>query len=93
MRAGGRDGEQRKSETFFASAGFPGMKFFLTLVLWAVLLVLCWPLALLLLVIWPVVWLPSIPFRILAAVVEGMLALVRALFFLPARLLGWSPAR
>lgn len=64
------------------------MKFILTLLLWALLLVLCWPVALLLLLLWPMLWLLSIPFRILAAAVEAVLALVKALLFLPARLLG-----
>ena len=54
----------------------------------ALLWVLCWPLLLVLVVLFPVVWLLSIPFRILGIVVEGMLAFIRALFFLPARLLG-----
>ncbi len=56
--------------------------------LWCVLLVLCWPLALLVLVAWPILWLLSIPFRIVATLMEALLALVRALLFLPARLLG-----
>jgi hypothetical protein len=64
------------------------MKVLLTLVLWALLLVLCWPLALLLIIFWPLLWLLSIPFRIVATVMEALLALVKALLFLPARLLG-----
>lgn len=60
----------------------------ITLLLWSLLFVLCWPLALLLLLLWPVLWLLSIPFRILGAVTEALLALVRALLFLPARVLG-----
>lgn len=64
------------------------MKVLLTFLLWALLLVLCWPLALLALVLWPVLWLLSIPFRIVASVMEALLALVKALLFLPARLLG-----
>lgn len=60
----------------------------ITLLLWTLLFVLCWPLALLLLLLWPVLWLLSIPFRLLGAVAEATLALVRALLFLPARLLG-----
>ncbi|MBI5769114.1 MAG: hypothetical protein HZA93_15075 [Verrucomicrobia bacterium] len=64
------------------------MKFFLTLLLWALLLVLCWPLALLVLIAWPFLWLLSIPFRIVGAAMRALLALVRALLFLPARLLG-----
>ena len=64
------------------------MKLLLALLLSAILLVLCWPLALLILLVWPILWLLSIPFRIVGALVEAMLALMRALFFLPARLLG-----
>ncbi len=56
--------------------------------LWLLLLVVCWPLALLLLVAWPLLWLLSIPFRIVGAVLDELLALVRAMLLLPARLLG-----
>ena len=68
------------------------MKLLLSLMLWAVLLVLCWPLALLLVVLWPVLWLLSIPFRIVGVAMNAVLALVSAILFLPARLLGWRPA-
>ncbi len=61
---------------------------FLTLLLWAFLLVLCWPLALLLLVLWPVLWVLSIPFRIAGIALEALLSLVKAILFLPARILG-----
>ena len=64
------------------------MKLLLTLLVWSLLLVLCWPLALLALVAWPFLWLLSIPFRVVGIVMEGMLALLRAVLFLPARLLG-----
>lgn len=64
------------------------MKTLLTLLLWALLLVLCWPLALLALIAWPFLWLLSIPFRIVAMVMEATLAFVKALLFLPARILG-----
>lgn len=64
------------------------MKFFLTLVLWMILFVLCWPLAILLLIAWPILWLLSIPFRIVGYVLGGLLAFVKAVVFLPARLLG-----
>jgi len=64
------------------------MKTLLTLLLWALLLVLCWPLALLALIAWPFLWLLSIPFRIVAMVMEAMLAFVKAVLFLPARILG-----
>ncbi len=58
------------------------------LVLWLLLLVLCWPLALLALVAYPLIWLFLLPFRLVGFAVEGVLAFVRALFLLPARLLG-----
>ncbi|HEX7030248.1 MAG TPA: hypothetical protein VF254_06605 [Gammaproteobacteria bacterium] len=66
------------------------MKTLLTLVLWAILLVLCWPLAVLVLILWPFLWLLSIPFRVVGIVMEGILALARAILLLPARLLGPS---
>jgi hypothetical protein len=59
--------------------------------LWLILLVLCWPLALLALVLWPLVWLISLPFRLLGIAVEGVFALLRAVVFLPARVLGGRP--
>ncbi len=65
----------------------------LKLLLWLLLLVLCWPLALLALVLWPLVWLLSLPLRILGIAVEGVFEFLRALFLLPARLLGSSPKR
>lgn len=55
---------------------------------WLVLLVVCWPLALLALLLAPVVWLLALPFRLLGIAVDGVFALVRAIFMLPARLLG-----
>ena len=55
--------------------------------IWLVLLVLCWPLALLALIIYPIVWLLSLPFRILGIAVGGVLDLMRALIGLPARVL------
>jgi hypothetical protein len=55
---------------------------------WIVLFVLCWPVALLALVLYPVVWLLLVPFRLVGIAVEGVLQFVRALFLLPARLLG-----
>lgn len=58
------------------------------LLLWLVLLVLCWPLAVLALLLWPLVWVISLPFRILGIAFEGVFALLRALALLPARLLG-----
>ena len=55
--------------------------------LWCILLVLCWPLALAALVFYPLVWLLLLPFRIVGIAVEGVLELVWALVTLPARLL------
>jgi len=62
------------------------------LLLWCLLLVLCWPLALLALVLYPLVWLLLLPFRLVGIAVEGALALVKALILLPARILQ-GPAR
>ncbi len=59
----------------------------LTFVLWCILFVLCWPLALLALVLYPLVWLLLLPFRIVGIAVEGVLKLVWAIVTFPARLL------
>jgi hypothetical protein len=64
------------------------MKLLLAFLCWCLLLAVCWPLAFLALLLFPLVWLLLLPFRLLGIVVEGALALVKALFFLPARLLG-----
>ena len=56
--------------------------------LWLLLLVFCWPLALLALVVYPLMWLLLLPFRLAGIAVEGVFALLRALIFLPARALG-----
>jgi len=55
--------------------------------LWCILLCMCWPLALLALVLYPFVWLILLPFRIVGIAVDGALALVRSVLFLPVRLL------
>jgi hypothetical protein len=59
----------------------------LKFLLWCVLLILCWPLALFALVLYPIVWVLLLPFRLLGIAVHGALELVAALIFLPARLL------
>jgi len=51
--------------------------------------IVCWPLAIVVLISWPLLWLLSIPFRIVGTAVEALLAFVKALLFLPARLLGY----
>ncbi|MFZ6758077.1 hypothetical protein ACO0K9_12780 [Undibacterium sp. Ji50W] len=63
----------------------------LTFLIWLALFVLCWPLALLALVIYPVCWLLLLPFRILGIAVDGVFELLRAIFLLPARMLGNRP--
>lgn len=55
--------------------------------LWCILFVFCWPLALLALIAYPIVWLLLIPFRLVGIAVGGALELVSAIIFLPARLL------
>ena len=56
--------------------------------LWLILLVVCWPLALLALVLYPIVWLVLLPFRLVGIAVTGVFDLLRAIIFLPARVLG-----
>jgi len=55
--------------------------------LWIILFVLCWPLALLALVLYPIVWLLTLPFRIVGIAVNGVLGLISAIFMLPVRVL------
>jgi hypothetical protein len=55
--------------------------------LWCILLILCWPLALLALIAYPFVWLLLLPFRIVGVAVDGVLALLKSIFMLPARVL------
>jgi hypothetical protein len=56
--------------------------------LWLLLLAVCWPLALLALVLWPIVWLLSLPFRLVGITLEGVFGLLRGIVMLPARILG-----
>ena len=67
------------------------MNTLLVLVVWCVLFVLCWPLALLALVLWPLLWLVSLPFRLLGIAFDAVFALLRAVLFLPARIFGARP--
>lgn len=67
------------------------MKTLIGIVAWCLLFVLCWPLALLALLLWPVVWLLSLPFRLVGITFSALFALLQALLLLPARLLGWRP--
>ena len=76
MHAAGR------SNLFDRSNVFPSV---MKLVLWCILLVLCWPLALLALIVYPLVWILLIPFRIVGIAVDGVLGLLRGIVMLPAR--------
>jgi hypothetical protein len=64
------------------------MKTLLGLILWCILFVLSWPLAILALILFPVIWLVLLPFRLVWASLEAVLSLFKAIVFLPARLLG-----
>ena len=64
------------------------MKVLILFIGWCILFVLCWPLALLAAILLPIVWLVSLPFRLLGITVNAAFALIRAVLFLPARLLG-----
>ena len=59
----------------------------LTFLLWCILFILCWPLALLALMLYPLVWLLLLPFRLLGIAVEGVFSLIRAVILFPARIL------
>jgi hypothetical protein len=56
--------------------------------LWCILLILCWPLALLALVLYPLVWILLLPFRLVGIAVDGVFELLRAIITLPARIVG-----
>ena len=64
-----------------------GEKIMASFILWCILLVLCWPLALVVLVLYPLIWLLLLPFRIVGIAVGGVFELLRAILFLPARVL------
>ncbi|MDP8983875.1 MAG: hypothetical protein M3N97_02335 [Pseudomonadota bacterium] len=68
------------------------MKTLLFILGWCLLFVLCWPLAVLAIVLWPLVWLLSLPFRLVSIAVEAIFALIRTVLLLPARVLGYRDA-
>ncbi|HEX9783301.1 MAG TPA: hypothetical protein VGA56_11310 [Opitutaceae bacterium] len=68
------------------------MSAFLTFLVWCVLFLLCWPLALLVLLAFPLVWLIALPFRLVGVCVQALFTTLTAILTLPARLLGWRPA-
>lgn len=69
------------------------MKVILFFIAWCILFVLCWPVALLALVLAPLVWLISLPLRLVGICLESVFALLRTLLLLPARVLGYRPGR
>lgn len=64
------------------------MKILIALIAWCILFVLAWPVALLALVLFPILWLLSLPFRLVGIAIGAAFALLKALLFLPARILG-----
>jgi len=69
------------------------MRGFTGFILWLILLVLCWPLALVALVLYPLFWLLLLPFRLVGITVDAVFEFLKALLFLPARILGGRPGR
>ena len=65
------------------------MKLLALVVIWCILFVLSWPVALTVLILFPLVWLIALPFRLVGICVGAMLALVKSILFLPARLFGY----
>jgi hypothetical protein len=59
----------------------------LTFLIWIILFILCWPLALLAVLLYPIIWLLLLPFRLLGIAVDGVFELIRAIIFLPARII------
>lgn len=66
------------------------MKALILFVGWAILFVLCWPVALLALILFPIVWFFSLPLRLIGISVEAIFTLIKSLLLLPARVLGWK---
>jgi hypothetical protein len=69
------------------------VKALILFVAWCVLFVLCWPLAILAIILFPIVWLLSLPLRLIGISVGALFALIRALLFLPSRLLGFKKCK
>jgi hypothetical protein len=70
-------------------SGEIAVKALLVITVWCLLLMLCWPLAVLAVVLWPLAWLLSLPLRLAAVTVDAVFALLQMLLFLPARLFGY----
>jgi hypothetical protein len=67
------------------------MQTLILIVGWCILFLLCWPVAVLALILFPFIWLVSLPLRLVGITLGAVFALIRAVLFLPARLLGWRP--
>jgi hypothetical protein len=65
------------------------MRVLFVFLLWCILLVVCWPLAILALLLFPVVWLIALPFRLLGVATEALFATLRTVLLLPVRVLNW----
>ncbi len=65
----------------------------LTFILWCILFVICWPVALLALLLYPIVWLLLLPFRLFGIAVNGVLELIKSIILLPAKLFAGKPKR
>ena len=65
------------------------MKTLFLLVAWCLLLLMCWPLAILALVLWPILWVLSLPFRLVSITFDAVFALIKSILLLPARVLGY----
>jgi len=76
-----------KNRIPYVSMGRRTSAIMMTFILWCILFVLCWPLALLALILYPIVWLLVLPFRIVGIAVGGVLDLIRGIIFLPGRML------
>jgi hypothetical protein len=77
-----RPGTLSRRHSYYSKEANAMLKF----LLWCILLILCWPLALAVLILYPLVWLLLLPFRLVGIAVGGVLELVRAIFMLPGRL-------
>jgi hypothetical protein len=65
------------------------MKTLFLLVAWCLLLLMCWPLAILALVLWPILWVLTLPFRLVSITFDAVFALIKSILLLPARVLGY----
>jgi hypothetical protein len=88
-RADSGPGERRGVLMCCQKEGEIAVKSLLVIIGWCLLFVLCWPLAILAIVLWPLLWLLSLPFRLVGITFEALFALLRAILFLPARILGY----